>query len=273
MDVKARLYLRDRVEKLGVAPLTSMFLIGENQPSASEDYRPEVHDSDGLSVQSGSGEWIWRPLVNPRRLLVTSYAMNNPRGFGLMQRDRAFSSYEEVHMRYELRPSAWVEPKGKWGAGRVELVQIPTPDETNDNIVAFWVPEQPPQEKRPYELEYRLLWQKDAEARPPLAWVMQTRRGRAQSGKAGNSFTFVIDFVGPIFGKLAAKAKVETVVSVDANGELLGSNTYRNDATDGWRVMLRVRRIDDKKPVEMRGLLKSGNETLSETWSYILPPI
>jgi glucans biosynthesis protein len=273
MDVKARLYLRDRVEKLGVAPLTSMFLIGENQPSAIEDYRPEVHDSDGLSIQSGSGGWIWHPLVNPRRLLVTSYAMNNPRGFGLMQRDRAFSSYEEVHMRYELRPSAWVEPKGKWGAGRVELVQIPTPDETNDNIVAFWVPEQPPQEKQPYDLEYRLLWQKDAETRPPLAWVMQTRRGRVQTAKSGNSFTFVIDFVGPVFGKLATNAKVEGVVSVDTNGKLLESNTYRNDVTDGWRVMLRVRRIDDKKPVEMRGLLKSGNETLSETWSYILPPI
>ena len=139
MEVKARLFLRENVTKLGLAPLTSMYLFGENQPSAQPDFRPEVHDSDGLSVQLGTGEWIWRPLVNPKRLLVTSFAATNPQGFGLMQRDRSFASYREIGANYEHRPSAWVEP-GQWGSGRVELVQIPTPDETNDNVVAFWVP-------------------------------------------------------------------------------------------------------------------------------------
>ncbi len=94
---------------------------------ARDDYRPEVHDSDGLSIQSANGEWIWRPLVNPKRLLVTSFALTNPAGFGLMQRDRDFDHYEDLEARYDLRPSAWVEPKGRWGAGRVELVQIPKP--------------------------------------------------------------------------------------------------------------------------------------------------
>ena len=115
MDVKAQLYLRENIAKIGIAPLTSMYMFGENQRSVTEDYRPEVHDSDGLSIHSGTGEWIWRPLVNPKRLLVTSFGMTNPLGFGLMQRDRAFPNFEDLEARYEARPSAWVEPIGKWG--------------------------------------------------------------------------------------------------------------------------------------------------------------
>ena len=144
IDMKVQLHVRENITKLGIAPLTSMYFFGENQRSQIEDFRPEVHDSDGLSIHSGTGEWIWRPLVDPKRLLVTSYTLNNPLGFGLMQRDRRFGSYEDLEAHYESRPSAWVEPKGKWGTGRVELIQIPTPDETNDNIVAFWVPAVPP---------------------------------------------------------------------------------------------------------------------------------
>ena len=116
MQVTARLYLREKIGKLGIAPLTSMFAFGENQPGR-DDYRPEVHDSDGLSIQLGDGEWIWRPLVNPRRLLVTSFGTTNPRGFGLMQRDRSPASYEDPEAQYERRPSAWIEPVGNWGAG------------------------------------------------------------------------------------------------------------------------------------------------------------
>src|SRR5690606_26832548 len=143
----------------------------------TEDYRPEVHDSDGLSVHAGSGEWIWRPLVNPRRVLTTSFAMEDVRGFGLQQRDRAFGAYEDLEARYELRPSAWVEPSRPFGPGRVELVQIPTPDETHDNIVAYWVPRDAPTPGRPMDFEYRLYWQKDAPMRAPSSWVAQTRRG------------------------------------------------------------------------------------------------
>jgi periplasmic glucans biosynthesis protein len=272
VDVATRLYLRDGIDKLGLAPLTSMFFFGENQPSATDDYRPEVHDSDGLSIHSGSGEWIWRPLSNPKRLLVTSFALTDPRGFGLMQRDRAFSHYEDLEARYDLRPSAWVEPKGSWGAGRVELVEIPVPDETNDNIVAYWIPADSPKPKQPYDFEYRLLWQKDTATRPPLSWVVQTRRGHGYTRRPDGSIAFMIDFDGPALRKLAADAKLEGVVSVDSNAELLQSNTYRNEVTDGWRLALRFRRRDDNKPVELRAYLRNGAGALSETWSYILPP-
>jgi glucans biosynthesis protein len=273
VDVKTQLYLRENVSKLGLAPLTSMFFYGENQHPSGDDYRPEVHDSDGLSIQSGTGEWIWRPLVNPKKLLVTSYALTNPSGFGLMQRDRAFSRYEDLEARYDLRPSVWVEPKGPWGSGRVELVQIPSPDETNDNIVAFWTPDKAPTSQAPYDFEYRLLWQRENEKHPSLSWVMQTRRGRGFARNSDGSLGFVIDFVGPIFKKLSEDTNLEGVVSLDGNGELVEQVVHRNEVTGGWRLMLRIRRLDEKKPVELRAYLREGNSTLSETWSYILPPV
>lgn len=272
VEVKAQLYLRENVTTLGIAPLTSMYFFGENQRSEVEDHRPEVHDSDGLSVRSGNGEWIWRPLVNPKRLLVTSFALDNPQGFGMMQRDRAFTSYQDLESRYERRPSAWIEPKGKWGKGRVELVQIPTPDETNDNAVAFWVPSVMPKPGQPYDIEYRMLWQQESETQPPLSWVTQTRRGHGYTRKVDDSIALIVDFEGPALKKLPADAKLEGIVTADANGKLMETNAYRNEITGGWRMAVRLRRNDEAKPVELRGHLKSGNDTLSETWSYILPP-
>jgi glucans biosynthesis protein len=270
--VKARVYLRDNVTKLGLAPLTSMFMFGENQHAPSRDYRPEVHDSDVLLIQAGTGEWITRPLVNPKRLLVTSFAMNNPLGFGLMHRDRAFDNYQDLEARYEMRPSAWVEPRGNWGAGRVELVQIPTPDETNDNIVAYWVPDVVPAPRQPLDFEYRVRWQKDNETRPPLAYIAQTRRGHGYSKTPDPTVGFVIDFEGPRFKKLPADAVLESVVTVDTNGVLVENHPYRNEVTGGWRLRLREKPVDDKKPVELRAFLRSDAGALTATWSYILPP-
>ena len=272
IDVAARFYLRESVAKLGLAPLATMFFFGTNQHPTVDDYRPQVHNSDGLSVLSSTGEWLWRPLVNPKRLLVSSFALTNPTGFGLMQRERDFSQYEDLESRYELRPSAWVEPKGQWGPGRVELVQIPVPDETNSNIVAYWVPDKVPQPKEPLDLEYRLLWQKDPDMRPPHSWVAQTRRGRGYTRNPDGSIGFVVDYAGPALNKLPADVKVEAAVSVDANGELLQHTAYRNETTGGWRLTLRLRRLDDGKPVELRANLRAGNNILSETWSYLLPP-
>jgi len=272
VDITMRLFLRDTVGKLGIAPLTSMMFFGENQHFTGDDYRPEVHDSDGLSVHTATDEWIWRPLLNPKRLLVTSFAAANPLGFGLMQRDRDFDHYEDLEARYELRPSVWIEPKGQWGPGKVELVQIPAPDETNDNIVAFWTPDALPKPRTPYQLEYRMSWQKDAEARPPLSWVVQTRRGRGFTRQPDGSIGLIIDYDGPALRKLSPDAKLEGVVTVDTNGQLLENTLYRNVVTGHWRQALRVRRNDNDKSIELRSFLRSGNNAVSETWSYILPP-
>lgn len=271
MDVTARLYMRSAVGKLGLAPLTSMFYFGRGQHLNGDDFRPAVHDSDGLSIHMGNDEWIWRPLSNPKRLLVTSFATTNPIGFGLMQRQRDFADYEDPVLRYELRPSAWVEPKAQWGPGRVELVQIPSPDETNDNIVAYWMPDRLPVPKTAYDFSYRIWWQKDKVTQPPGLRVTQTLYGRGYTHAPDGSTSLAVDFGGKS-GTGPYELKTEAQVSVDANGKLLEQKLIRNEATGGWRLSLRLQRLDASKPVEMRASLRSGNKGISETWSYILPP-
>jgi len=277
IDVRARLFLRSKIAKLGLAPLTSMYLHGENQPAPPGSARPEVHTSDGLSIQATGGEWIWRPLVNPRRLLITSFRMKALIGFGLMQRDTAFRSYEDLDARFDLRPSAFVVPHGSWGAGRVELVQIPSPSETNDNIVAYWVPAEQPQIRKPFDVEYRLIWAEEASAPQPRVRVTQSRRVQSPTVVRKDKTTqvstrFLIDFEADEAAKTLPPTDVQWVVSAGDNAEIIERALRRNDATGGWRASLSVRVVDEKKPVELRGQLNAGGTPLSEVWSYIIAP-
>jgi periplasmic glucans biosynthesis protein len=285
MAVRARLYLRapaagqPPIATLGIAPLTSMFAFGENQPQAG-DFRPEVHDSDGLQVALRNGEWLWRPLLNPSRTLVTSFQANGLAGFGLMQRDRRFASYEDGEAHYQDRPSAWVTPQGEWGAGRVELVLLPTPDETHDNVVVYWVPDRLPPAGQPLDLAWQVAWQGRDQTRPPGAWVSQTRSGRSYRPLAAGERQFIVDFTGPSLAGLDGSSAVEAVVSSDANGRVVEQTAYRLDAAEAggaWRLALRVQTIDPSRPVELRAFLRSRagtsrEATLSETWTNLIPP-
>ncbi len=272
IDVRARLYLRDGVAKLGLAPLTSMFYFGENTRPPADDFRPEVHDSDGLSIRASTGEWIFRPLIDPKRLLVSSFELTDPAGFGLTQRDRNFDHYEDLEAHYEKRPSVWIEPQQRWGAGRLELVELPSPNEWNDNVVAYWVPAAPPAPKKPLDFGYRMHWQKDAETRPPQSWVAQSRRGLASGQDGAGAIGFVVDFVGPALRKLPPDAKVDAIVSAGDNGKIVEQRVERNEVSGGYRVVLRASRVDAAKPLELRLFLQSADRALSETWSYLLPP-
>lgn len=279
IDVKARIFLRDQVGRLGVAPLTSMYLFGSNQPSPVANYRPEMHDSDGLAIHTGNDEWVWRPLTNPRRLQVSAFSAENPKGFGLLQRGREFSRYEDLDDHYEKRPSLWIEPKTDWGKGSVQLIEIPTKDETNDNIVAFWVPEKPPGKGEPLDADYRMTWtMNDSKAHAtPLAWVAQTRRSRDEVKgadlvrRSDGSITFVVDFVGDSLKSLPADSTVTADTWVDGNGQIVENSVRPNSVTGGRRLTLRVNVKDQTKPVEMRAFLTNGQAPLSETWSYRLP--
>lgn len=271
VDVQSRLFLRRGVSTLGLAPLTSMFFSGENQPRAG-DFRPEVHDSDGLSVDGGTGEWIWRPLTNPASVFTTSFSLPSLKGFGLMQRDRSFADYQDTEARYELRPSAWIEPTGDWGPGRLELVELPTPDETNDNAVAYWVPQAQPLPGHPYTFSYRMHWQGPQAQRPPGAWVTQTRVGRSYAKLAKDERQLMVDFDGPSLRALPDDAEVKASVTPNDNAEVLQSTVYHNDGDGSWRLALRIRQRHDDQPVELRAYLQHGQDILSETWSYALPP-
>ena len=276
VEVQVRIFMRRSatpVATLGLAPLTSMFFFGENQPQRG-DFRPEVHDSDGLMVATGAGEWLWRPLQNPPTPLLTSFAMKDLKGFGLMQRDRAFSSYEDTEARYELRPSAWVTPIGDWGPGKVELLQLPTRDETHDNVVAYWVPEKLPLPGQALAFAYQIAWQGNSQQRPPNAWATQSRRGHGYSSLNADSLNqqvqYVVDFTGPALEALPEDAPVRAIATSDANGRVLESLVYRNAATGSWRMTLRVQRLDPVRPVELRAFLQHNIHTVSETWTTLL---
>lgn len=279
VDVQSKVYLRDKVGKLGVAPLTSMYLFGANQPSPVPNYRPALHDSNGLSIHAGNGEWIWRPLNNPKHLAVSTFTVENPRGFGLLQRGRDFDKYQDLDDRYDMRPSGWIEPKGDWGKGRVELVEIPTSDETNDNIVAFWTPESLPEPGKVMNFSYRLHFTRDESAlhSPETAYVKSTLRSTGDVKQSNlvrqpdGTVAFIVDFVGPEMSKLPQNTPVTPQVSIGNNGELVENSVRYNPVTKGWRLVLRVRVKDNKQPTEMRAALVNGDKTLTETWSNQLP--
>lgn len=281
VDVQANVFVRGDIKTLGVAPLTSMFLYGPNQQSElKRNFRPAIHDSNGLAIQTGSGEWLWRPLNNPKNLAISTFTVENPKGFGLLQRGHEFWRYEDLKDRYDLRPSAWIEPQGNWGKGKVTLMEIPTPDETNDNIVAFWTPDEPTRKGQALQFAYRMHWTTDEPALhgQDNAWVRQTFHTDGEQLQANliraldGSSAFLIDFEGPVLAKLPTDTPVSALVSVGDNAELLENTVQRNPAIKGVRVSLRVKVKNPALPVEMRAALMQGDKPLSETWSYQLPP-
>jgi periplasmic glucans biosynthesis protein len=272
VEVDARVFLRKPVAKLGLAPMTSMFYLGENSTRMVEDYRPEVHDSDGLLMASGSGEWIWRPLRNPHRLQVSTFQVGQPKGFGLLQRDREFEHYQDLETRREVRPSVWVEPREGFDNGHVELVEIPTHTDTNDNIVAFWVPEKLPEPGNPLALSYKMYWYSRDDSRPPGGRVVATREGR---GVTDDVRLLVVDFAGGRLAQLPEDTVLRGVLTLgtgdSGQAELLEQHVVKNTVTGGWRLAFQVR-PKRSEPLEMRAFLQLGKDALTETWSYVIEP-
>lgn len=270
MEVTARLFFRNAVTQLGVAPLTSMFLFGEGNRGSFDDYRPKVHDSDGLSIRRTTEDTLWRPLNNPPRLASSYFGEENPAGFGLHQRDRDFANYQDAEAHYERRPSVEVEPIGAWGKGTVRLVEIPTGYEINDNIVAFWVPEGQISAGDAREFAYRLRWgDLPLPARSDLAFVAETRAGHggvSGTENEGEARKFVIDFKGGLLGNLPPDADVQAVVSVQ-HGHIVMQTLERLDGIDIWRLVLDVA-APDGATVELGAHIAGYGRKLSETWLY-----
>lgn len=269
MDVDCSLFLRRDVGRFGIAPQTSMYWFSKMAKGSASDWRPEVHDSDGLALWTGPGEHIWRPLNNPQQVMVSSFADNNPRGFGLMQKDRDFNSYLGS-VNYEKRPDLWVEPKGHWGEGAVELVEIPTDDEIYDNIVAMWVPKQPAKAGSEHQFSYRLYWLEDQPFPSPLARCGATRLGRGGNPGAyppSGVRKFMVEFSGPPLDALPADAKPQAVLTT-SRGTFEGIKVERSPGGKGfWRAFFDLH-VEGKEPAELKLYLKEGDKVLSETWLY-----
>ncbi|WP_160476642.1 glucan biosynthesis protein [Cereibacter sphaeroides] len=270
IEVTARLFFRSAVTQLGVAPLTSMFLFSEKNRATYDDFRPNVHDSDGLAVRRRDGDILWRPLNNPPRLASSYFGEENPQAFGLHQRKRSFDDYQDAEAHYELRPSVDVEPIGDWGKGMVRLVEIPTRYETNDNIVAFWVPEGQISAGDAREFAYRLRWGAlPIEEPSDIAHIWETRAGHGGvSGveNTGETRKFVIDFKGGLLGGLPGDAEVEAITSVQ-HGQIVTQTLERLDGMDIWRLVLDVAAAEGAT-VELAAHIAGYGRKLSETWLY-----
>ena len=287
MAVKATIFRRKDVEKLGIAPLTSMFFYDQSiNQRPVDDFRPEVHDSDGLLIADASGEMTWRPLVNRQQIFINAFQSTNPKGFGLLQRDVDFDHYLDSEARYDQRPSVWVTPVGDWGAGHVELVQIPTDKEANDNIVAYWVPAQLPLKTDPVDYAYQLKWYFPDQDPQAVGQVIATRTA---TGSEANTRKIIIDFKGgkldSLPKKLPTEAPLEAVVTVDEQGEIIEKQLYRVEAEGWWRLVFQVKRKETgglaevlpeplvkPPPLEIRAYLASDKSALTETWSYAVWP-
>lgn len=275
MRVDAALYPRKTIERLGIAPLTSMFLCGPNDRRVDTDWRPSIHDSDGLALWTGTGERIWRPLENPQSVRVNTFVDERPRGYGLLQRDRNFDHYQDDGVWYDRRPSLWVEPLEDWRKGSVDLLEIPIAHESFDNIVAFWNPGAPVTKGNEYLYAYRLYWGSKMPAPPPLAQTVATWTGIG--GQVGGkrphfSWRFVVDFAGGDLAALAADAKVEPVITLSrGQTELVSARPLAS--ISGWRAMFDVRPPDGStEPIDIRLFLRVEDRTLTETWIYQWAP-
>jgi len=269
-DVHEVLYCRRNPAILGIAPLTSMFWHGKNTNANYDDFRPEVHDSDGLMIYTGAGEWIWRPLTNPSSARIASFSDENPKAFGLIQRDRQFEDYQDLEAYYHMRPSAWVEPVGRWGRGSVRLVELHGPDETADNIIAFWVPESLPQAGEPIEMSYRLHWFLD-QVHPPAGFAVATRLGRTRTHESELE-RFVVDFDGAYLSKQGPDPLIQPVVTVGPGASLVNSTVQKNPFNGTWRVAFAFSPDGSGRPVELRCFLRKPPHVLTETWSYLWQP-
>lgn len=275
MDVEKSLFIRKDIFRLGIAPLTSMFWYGEYNRPFEIDWRPEVHDSDGLALITGGGERVWRPLNNPKQVKVNAFADENPKGFGLAQRDRSNENYLDG-VNYERRPTLWIEPQGNWGAGSVQLVEIPTNDEIHDNIVAMWVPREPVKAGQSFEFKYRLHWVADEPYLPKdLATFTAFRLGRG--GQAGRDrptgvTKFVLEYAGDVIEKLPKEARMEPVITV-SRGTVGYVFLEPVPWTKRWRVHFDVTHgVQDFSPIDMRVYVKAGDRAVTETWLYQLFP-
>ncbi|MEX2474892.1 glucan biosynthesis protein G [Marinobacter sp.] len=282
MDVTAELFFRNGMKQPGFAPLTSMFYYGENTVRPIGEWRPQVHDSDGLLIHDqGTGEWLWRPLLNPSRLSLSYLQVKQLGGFGLIQRNTEFHQFEDAEARYDLRPSAWVSMRQRWSDGEVVLVEIPTDSETNDNIVAFWKPREETSGGEQRSLAYALSFGGPDVADQDIGRVVHTFIGdgnRPGGGNAENAYRIIVDFAGGPLASIEPNAPVVSHVSKggysggDSQGkgddaEIIEHFVEFVEADNHWRLSMLVRPGSGGNPV-FHGQLLLGDKPLTEVWSY-----
>ncbi len=269
MIVKATLFFTQTPQSMGYAPLTSMFWFGENTSNTFGDFRPEVHDSDGLLMERSNGEWVWHALSWSQQKQHSVFSDPKMKGYGLMQRDREFSHYQDLEAKYHERPSVWVQPISGFDEGAVHLIQLPTKDEFFDNVIAFWSPEKPPQPLEPVRLEYLLRWFGDSDDVPPLGRAISTRVDDQDKPYYRH---FYVEFAGGPLQALKPGEPPEVDATSVTGANISDLRIEWNDFNSAWRVSFYASTPDNQKPNEFTCRLKWQGEAVTETWSYTWMP-
>lgn len=265
MDVRATFYFRKELPGAGFGPMSSMFWFGEGSSNRFNDFRPEVHDSDGLLVAPDSHTRLWRPLLNPPSVTLSDYPTPKLAGFGLLQRDRDFRSYEDLEAGYERRPGLWVEPVGDWPPGRVRLVEIPAKDEYHDNIAVFWMPDAPPPPGQPYELKWRLRWTSTPKFGGPAGWVRATRV--APNFERDGWVKYVIDFDHNSMAAIPQNAELRPEVELEGDAKVEHQHVFFNPHDRSRRLVLILASKKGVPPVTVRARLMQEGQPATETWT------
>ena len=272
IEANVTLFARKAMQVLGLAPLSSMYFVGKADRRFHDDFRGELHDSDGLLMHTGAGEWIWRPLSNPTAPSISNFLDSNPRGYGLLQRDRNFSDYEDLDLAYELRPSYWVEPHEGWGEGSVELLELPTSDETNDNIVVSWAPKGGLDAGKSLAYGYRLTAMSMDQSLTPGGRTVATFRvapralGAPESPPPGAT-RFLIDFSGGDLSYYMSDPSLVETVATTSSGRILRTFLEPNTHIRGFRAGVDVE-VDAGQSADLRVFLRAGPKALTETWTF-----
>jgi glucans biosynthesis protein len=260
------------LKTIGLAPLTSMFWFGQDTERKFDDYRTGVHDSDGLLVHMGNGETFWRPLDNPPLTRHQVFYAPSIKGFGLLQRERNFASYQDLFNLYNEVPSVWVEPEGNWGEGNLHLVELSTTYEGLDNIVAFWDPKNKPAPLEPFRFGYTLHWEGGfADIKRSENRVVSTRIGPDTQFQGARQF--VIDFAGPKFDAIPEDKPPMAIANCSGGAHIADTLVLRNPFMSTWRVIVKmVPPADTNAAVDLRCTLQEGTNAIGETWVYQWSP-
>ena len=261
IDTELTIFARAAIDHVGLSAMSGMYLFGGLAHQKTDDVRPNVYEINGLQMLTGNGEWIWRPVANRDTLQISAFVDQNPHGFGLLQRDRSFSAFQDDDQHWELRPSLWIEPIGDWGEGQVQLLEIPSTSENNANIIAFWRPKAGIAEGATQSFAYRQFWCWTPPARPKLATCTGSRLG-----KAGKTWRFIVEFSGELFADAKAAAEVKFTI-VASPGQIVSSQSYASAERKTLRVVFELDPGSEAYS-ELRLVLELAGQPASETWLY-----